>query len=336
MKQKEPKKLFQVSPSPQLHGGESIPRIMWAVMLSLLPALVASVYFFGWKALHIEVVSVTTAILTEALIQKLRKKPVTVSDGSAAVAGLLLAFNLPVGVPLWLAAVGAAFGIAVGKQAFGGLGYNIFNPALVGRVFVMHSWLPKMTCWTPPRTELYSRVDALTYATPLGAAKEAVAGLVPSPNGVFTAMDMFWGNIGGCIGETSVLALLIGGIFLLYRGYIRWETPVAFIGIVALLTWFLPAKEGAIALSPLYHVLGGGLMLGAIFMATDMVTTPVTGMGMFIFGLGCGLITVIIRLYGGFPEGVCYAILIMNTFTPLIDKFFKPRLFGNKLAPSGR
>jgi len=309
---------------------------MWAVMLSLLPALAASIYFFGWKALQIEVVAVVSAIMTEALIQKLRGKPVTVTDGSAAIAGLLLAYNLPVGVPLWLPAVGAAFGIAVGKQAFGGLGHNIFNPALVGRVFVMHSWLPMMTSWSPPQTELYSGVDALTYATPLGAAKESVAGLIPASDGLFSAMDMFWGNIGGCIGETSALALLIGGIFLLYRGYIRWETPVAFIGTVALLTWLLPAKTGAFGLAPHYHILGGGLMLGAIFMATDMVTTPVTGAGMFIFGLGCGLITAIIRLYGGFPEGVCYSILIMNAFTPLIDKLIKPRVFGDKLALFGR
>ncbi len=333
---KSEKKLFQVSPSPQLHGGESIARIMWAVMLSLLPALAASIYFFGWRALHIEVVAVVSAILTEALIQRLRGKPITVTDGSAAIAGLLLAYNLPVGVPLWLPAVGAAFGIAVGKQAFGGLGHNIFNPALVGRIFVMHSWLPMMTSWSPPRTMLYAKVDALTYATPLGAAKEGIVALVPSSSGVFSAMDMFWGNIGGCIGETSALALLIGGLFLLYRGYIRWETPVAFIGTVALLTWLLPAKTGAIALAPYYHILGGGLMLGAIFMATDMVTTPITGAGMLIFGLGCGLITAIIRLYGGFPEGVAYSILIMNAFTPLIDKLVKPRVFGNKLALSGR
>lgn len=321
--------MFQVSPAPLLHGGESIPRVMWSVMLALLPALLASIYFFGGKALQIEVVAVASAVFTEALIQKLRGKPITVSDGSAAVAGLLLAFNLPVGVPLWLPAAGAAFGIAVGKQAFGGLGHNIFNPALVGRVFVMHSWLPMMTSWTPPRTELYAGIDALTYATPLGAAKEGIMNLIPSSSGLFSTMDMFWGNIGGCIGETSTLALLIGGIFLLYRGYIRWETPVAFIGTVAVLTWILPAKTGALALLPQQHILSGGLMLGAIFMATDMVTTPVTGLGMFVFGLGCGLITSIIRLYGGFPEGVCYSILIMNAFTPLIDKLVKPRVFGS-------
>ncbi len=322
------KRLFQVTPAPHFHSGESIPRVMWAVVISLLPALLASVYFFGYRALQIEVVAVVSAVLTEAAIQKLRRRPVTVSDGSAAVAGLLLAFNLPVGVPLWLPAVGAAFGIAIGKQAFGGLGHNIFNPALVGRVFVMHSWLGRMTTWAPPRTVLYEGVDALTYATPLGAAKESVVSLVPAAEGVFSTADMFWGNIGGCIGETSAFALLLGGVFLLARGYIRWQTPVSFIAAVGVLTWLLPAQEGALTLTPLQHMLGGGLLLGAIFMATDMVTTPVTGWGMLIFGLGCGVITSLIRLYGGFPEGVCYSILIMNAFTPLIDRFTRPKIFG--------
>jgi Na+-translocating ferredoxin:NAD+ oxidoreductase subunit D len=321
-------RLFQVTPAPHFHSGESIPRVMWAVVISLLPALLASLYFFGYRALQIEVISVVAAVLTEAVVQKLRGRPVTVSDGSAAVAGLLLAFNLPVGVPLWLPAVGAAFGIVIGKQAFGGLGHNIFNPALVGRIFVMHSWLGRMTTWSPPRTALYNGVDALTYATPLGAAREAVSSLVPSPGGVFSTVDMFWGNIGGCIGETSALALLAGGIFLLARGYIRWQTPVSFIATVGILIWLLPTREGALALTPLQHMLGGGLLLGAIFMATDMVTTPVAGSGMLIFGFGCGTITALIRLYGGFPEGVCYSIVIMNAFTPLIDRFTRPRIFG--------
>lgn len=324
-------RLFQVTPAPHFHSGETIPRVMWAVVISLLPALLASLYFFGYRALQIEVVAVVSAVLTEALIQKLRGRPITVSDGSAAVAGLLLAFNLPVGVPLWLPAVGAAFGIAIGKQAFGGLGHNIFNPALVGRVFVMHSWLGPMTTWSSPRTGLYAAyrgVDALSYATPLGAAKEAVVSLVPAADGVFSTADMFWGNIGGCIGETSAFAILLGGVFLLYRGYIRWQTPVAFIATVGVLTWLLPAKAGALTLTPIQHLFGGGLLLGAIFMATDMVTTPVTGWGMLIFGLGCGIITSLIRLYGGFPEGVCYSILIMNAFTPLIDRGIRPRIFG--------
>ncbi len=323
---KEKKELFFVSPSPHFHGGESTRRVMWMVVLALVPALGASLYFFGWKALQLELTAVAAAVLTEALIQKLRGRPVTITDGSAVITGLLLAFNLPVGVPWWLAAVGAVFAIAVAKQAFGGLGHNIFNPALAGRVFVMHSWLTKMTTWSPPRTPLYSGVDALTYATPLGAAKEAVIQWLPAKDCVW---NMFLGNIGGCIGETSALALLLGGIFLLWRGYIRWQTPVAFIGTVALLTWILPPKAGVLAISPICHVLGGGLFLGAFFMATDMVTTPVTARGMLIFGLGCGLLVSVIRLYGGFPEGVCYSILIMNAFTPLIDKFTRPKVFGS-------
>ncbi len=325
---KQPERLFQVTPAPHFHSGETIPRVMWAVVISLAPALLAGLYFFGWRSLQISVTAVVAAVLTEAAIQRLRGRPVTVSDGSAAVAGLLLAFNLPPGVPLWLPAVGAVFGIAVGKHAFGGLGQNIFNPALVGRVFVMHSWLGTMTTWTPPRTSLYRGVDALTYATPLGAAKEAVESLVPGADGLVSTADMFWGNIGGCIGETSALALLLGGAFLLWRGYIRWQTPVSFIAAVGILAWLLPASEDALALTPLQHILGGGLLLGAIFMATDMVTTPVTGTGMLIFGTGCGVITALIRLYGGFPEGVCYSILIMNAFTPLIDRYTRPRIFG--------
>ncbi len=317
-------KLFRVSPAPHFHAPESIPRVMWAVVISLIPALLASIYFFGYRALQIEMTAVAAAVITEAVIQKLRGRPVTVSDGSAAVAGLLLAFTLPVGVPLWLPAVGAVFGIAIGKQAFGGLGQNIFNPALVGRVFVMHSWLPLMTTWTRPIPGklVYENIDALTTATPLGAAQEGISALGSSVGGLFL------GKIGGCIGETSALALLLGGAFLLYRGYIRWQIPVSFVATVGILTWLLPVKEGAFALSPLQHILGGGLLLGAIFMATDMVTTPVSGRGMLIFGFGCGLITALIRLYGGFPEGVCYSILIMNAFTPLIDRFTRPKIFG--------
>lgn len=321
----EEEKLFLVTPPPHLHGGESIPRVMWTVVLALLPALAASIIFFGVKALQLELVAIAAAVFTEAAIQKLRGVPVTVTDGSAIITGLLLAFNLPVGVPLWMAAVGAVFAIAVVKHAFGGLGHNIFNPALAGRVFIMHSWLTDMTTWSPPSTALYARIDALTYATPLGAAKEAMVEWLPKQVG---GWNMFWGNIGGCIGETSAFALLIGGLFLLIRGYIRWQTPVTFIGTVVFFSWLLPPKMGVIPLHPVHHLLGGGLLLGAIFMATDMVTTPVTGRGRLIFGLGCGLITIIIRLYGGFPEGVSYSILIMNAFTPLIDKFTRPRIFG--------
>ncbi len=314
--------LFVISPAPHLHSGESVRRVMWSVVLALVPALAASVYYFGPRAALLEATAVFSAVLTESLIQKLRRVPVTVLDGSAVITGLLLAFNLPPGVPLWLAAVGAAFGIAIGKHAFGGLGQNVFNPALVGRVFVMHSWITRMTSWSPPLTPLYADLNGATYATPLNALKESLPQFRPALE------SMFWGNIGGCIGETSALALLLGGLFLLLRGYIRWQTPVAFVGTVALLTAILPPREGVLAASPLYHVLSGGLLLGAIFMATDMVTAPITGKGRLVFGLGCGAITALIRLYGGYPEGVSYSILIMNAVTPLIDRFTAPRPFG--------
>ncbi len=225
--------------------------------------------------------------------------------------------------------MGAVFGIAVAKQAFGGLGYNIFNPALAGRAFVMHSWLPEMTSWVPTRLQAASPgFDAVSYATPLGAAREAVLSWIPGGSGGVTGLDLFLGNTGGCIGETSALAILVGGLFLLIRGYISWETPVSFIGSVALLSWVLPPEAGREVLPPLAHILSGGLLLGAFFMATDMVTTPLTGGGKLIFGAGCGILTALIRLYGGFPEGVCYSILIMNALTPLIDRMVRPRIFG--------
>jgi len=301
---------------------------MWSVTAALVPAWVCSVLVFGFRALLIECIAIASAVATEAVIQKARGVRVTVSDGSAFLTGLLLAFCISPAVPLWLPAVGSAFGIAVAKQAFGGLGCNIFNPALAGRTFVMHSWLTNMTQWVPPLGA--GGVDALTYATPLGAAKNAVAQWMPGGPGGLTDLDLFLGNTGGSIGETSALALLAGGVFLLALGYITWEIPVSFIGMVALLTWLLPSSAGRIALSPLEHMLSGGLFLGAFFMATDMVTSPLTGKGKLLFGCGCGALTSLIRLYGGFPEGVCYSILIMNAFTPLIDHYLRPPAFGTR------
>ncbi len=316
------KKKFTVSPAPHFFSGRTIPKVMWTVAAALLPALAASVIFFGWRAVRLQAAAVAAAVVTEAVISRLRRRPLTIGDGSAVVTGLLLAFNLPPDVPAWLAAAGAVFAIAVVKQAFGGLGFNIFNPALGGRLFVAHSWLSRMTTFTPPLTAETAGLDAMTYATPLGAAREALVERIPS------LWNMFIGNTGGCIGETSALAILLGGMVLLSMGYISWRIPAAYLGSVALLTWLLPVGEGAVALSPLEHLFSGGLMLGAVFMATDMVTTPVSGKGMLAFGLGCGTITAVFRLYGGNPEGVSYSILIMNAFTPLIDRFTRPRVFG--------
>ncbi len=295
------------------------------MVLALGPTTLLGIYIFGWKALTVILTSTATAVLTEAIIQKLCKKKISVDDGSAALTGLLLALNLPSGVPLWLAGVGGAIAIALGKQVFGGLGNNPFNPALVGRVILLISWPNLMTTWPKPTPGLFRSVDVLTGATPLGLLKEG-AGAATSQVPLW---DAFWGNIGGCIGEVSTLALLVGAIFLFWRKHISWHIPIPFVGTVVLVSsifWLLNPVEYA---SPLFHLLTGGLILGAFFMATDMVTSPVTRKGQLIFAVGCGLITIAIRLFSKSPEGVSFAILMMNGATPLIDRWTKLRKFGD-------
>lgn len=304
-----------VTVSPHITSGESIRKFMYSVIIALIPAIIASFVFFGIKAISIILISVVTALVLEACVQRLRHKPVTILDGSAIITGILLAFNLPPTVPFWIPILGAAVAILIAKYAFGGLGQNIFNPALVGRVFLLVAYPLHMTRWIP--TRLTSGVDISTYATPLAIVKEKVGMAVP---GYFS---MFIGNIGGCIGETSALLLILGGLFVLWRKVISWHIPITYIGTVFLLTWLF-GKD------PLFHILGGGLMLGAIFMATDMVTSPVTTKGMIIFGIGCGVLTTIIRLVGKYPEGVSYSILFMNACTPLIDRYIVPKRFGVK------
>ncbi len=304
-----------VSTSPQIKSGESVAKTMYMVLIAIIPATAASIFFFGVKAIYMVLVGVATAVLLEALVQRLRKKPVTITDGSAIITGVLLAFNLSPVVPLWMVALGSAVAILIGKQAFGGLGHNIFNPALVGRAFLMAAYPDYMTSWLPARLTGGGGIDVATYATPLGIVQEKLTQVLP---GYF---DLFIGNVGGCIGETSALAILLGGVFLLSQKIINWQTPVFFIGTVALLTWALGGD-------PLFNILAGGLMLGAIFMATDMVTSPMTPRGMIVFGVGCGLITTFIRLYGKYPEGVSYSILVMNACVPLIDRYTKKRRFG--------
>jgi len=256
-------------------------------------------------------------------------RKVTISDGSAMVTGILLALNLPPMVPWWLVVVGSAIAIVIGKQIYGGLGSNPFNPALVARVILLISFPVQMTTWAKPSSALSRTVDVMTTATPLGAMKTHL--LVKGTLEGFTMGDLwnpFIGNIGGCIGETSVIALLIGAGFLLYRGYISWHIPVTFIGMVFILSgifWLINPNQH---MNPVFHILTGGLMLGAFYMATDMVTSPVTYRGMMVFGAGCGVITVIIRLFGGYPEGVSYSILLMNAATPLIDRYMRPKTFG--------
>ena len=306
------KRLFILSPGPHLSSDESVEKIMWRVVVALLPALGWGIWSFGLAALYVTAACVVSCVVIEAVVQKLLGKGVTVSDGSAVVTGILLAFNLSPGVPLWMTAVGSFVAIAIAKHAFGGLGYNIFNPALIGRAFLMASYPVRMTSW-----RLYGAWDNVTGATPLGIIKEKLA--IPLPS--YT--DMFLGRIGGCIGETSTLLLLLGAVFLLVKGDITWHTPVSFLGGLALMSW-LSGRD------PLFAILAGGAVLGACFMATDMVTIPISGKGRLIFGASCGLITGVIRVWGGYPEGVCYAILLMNAFTPIIDRYTQPRRFGNR------
>jgi len=305
-----------VSDSPHLHKEESVTKIMWLVVASLVPAGIAGVYIFGFSALRIILLGAISAVITEGILQLLTKRKVTLLDGSAVLTGLLLAYNLPPKVPFWLPMVGSLFAIAIGKQIFGGLGQNIFNPALVGRVFLMASWPKYMTSFTKA-----FNYDAVTSATPLALIKE---GKVLES---ISYLDLFLGKRGGCIGEVCILALLLGATFLLMKGYISWHIPITYIATTGILTYIFGTK-GFFSGDWLFHILSGGLILGAFFMATDYVTSPLTRKGQIIFGIGCGLITAIIRLWGGYPEGVSYAILMMNAAAPIIDRFTKNRIYG--------
>ena len=307
-----------VSGSPHIHKNESVCRIMWTVVISLIPALIAGIIIFGLDALWVTLVAVVAAVLTELTFGILTRKKITILDGSAVITGILLAFNLPSGVPLWLPIVGAVFSIAIGKQVFGGLGQNIFNPALVGRVFLMASWPKYMTTFIQP-----FKFDAVTSATPLAVLKEGKF-LEHIPY-----LDLFLGKHGGCIGEVCILALLIGAAILLIKGYISWHIPATYIFTTAIFTYIFGAAQ-LFHGDWLFHILSGGLILGAFFMATDYVATPLTAKGQIIFGVGCGLLTAVIRIWGGYPEGVSYAILMMNAATPFIDRYTKNKIYGTK------
>jgi Na+-translocating ferredoxin:NAD+ oxidoreductase subunit D len=308
-----------VPSSPHLHSQESISRIMWTVIFCLIPTGVAGVVIFGFPALWTIILAVVSAVFCEWLIQVLTKRRISVLDGSAILTGLLLAYNLPAQVPFWIPIIGAIFAISIAKMAFGGLGQNIFNPALAGRVFLMASWPKYLTVFTQPFS-----YDAVTSATPLALLKEGkLTQHIPN-------WDLFLGIHGGCIGEVCVIALLAGALFLLIRRYISWHIPVSFIATAGLLTWAFAGKA-FFSGDWLFHILSGGLILGAFFMATDYVTSPLTRKGHLIFGVGCGALTAVIRLWGGYPEGVSYAILIMNAATPLIDRYTKNRVYGTKL-----
>ena len=302
-----------VSSSPHIRSEHTTRRLMLDVIIALTPAMLGSIYFFGFNSLKLLILSVASAVVSEALIQKLFKKEITISDLSAVVTGILLAFNLPASSPWWLPVIGSAFAIIVVKQFFGGIGSNFMNPALAGRAMLLASWPGHMSAFTNVRP------DVVATATPLGILKygETMADLPP-------LRSMFLGGIPGAIGETSVLLLLIGGIYLIYRQVIDWKIPATYIGTFILMLVLLKVDKGLIP----YHLFGGGLILGAFFMATDYSSTPVTPKGRIIFALGAGILTAIIRVKGGYPEGVSYSILLMNVASPLIEKFTKPRVFG--------
>lgn len=332
----EPKLI--VSTSPHIRRPGDVDQVMRDVLLALMPATAIGVFVFGLDALWVILTCMVVAALSEAIFQKLMGREIAISDGSALVTGLLLALNLPSGAPLWMAAIGAGIAIGLGKQIYGGLGHNPFNPALVARVVLLVSWPVQMTRWPSP---ISWGIDATTAATPLGVLKDEGASRIvsyfseigaPFADGADLYQGLFFGDIGGCIGEISVIALLVGGIYLLYKGHISWHIPVSYIATVFILTYIFWLKDPSRFADPLFHILSGGLILGAFFMATDMVTSPITPKGMLIFGVGCGVLTVIIRLFGGYPEGVSFSILLMNAATPLIDrwKFTHPKKFGGK------
>jgi electron transport complex protein RnfD len=308
---------------------------MYGVVIALLPALAASIWFFGMGAIIVTLVSVFACVATEYLIQKfiLKTKP-SISDGSAVVTGLLLAFNVPSNLPVYIIVIGAIVSIGVAKMTFGGIGNNPFNPALVGRVFMLISFPVQMTSWPLPQGFNTGYTDAVTGATPLAIMSEgikngeAVSALMEK---VPTHMQLFYGYMGGSMGEIAAAALILGGIYLVWRKIITWHIPVTILLTVAVFTGILWAADPTKYADPLFHLLTGGIMLGAIFMATDYVTSPMTAKGMVIYGIGIGVITVLIRTWGAYPEGVSFAILIMNAFVPLLNMYIKPKRFGKEV-----
>ncbi len=353
LKESEQKNFSAITNSPHIKSAESVKLIMWTVAAALLPSAIYAGYIFGINAVYIMAVSVVSAIIAEVLIQLALKRPITIFDGSAAVTGLLVGMNVPSDAPLWMASIGAVFAIILVKQLFGGLGFNLFNPALTARAAMMLFWSALMTAkWykydgmNAFKTDILNRID---IALPAMEAISKTASSIIGPkinlennirieqlyDTLFSSgmlKSIFFGNLRGSIGEISVLLLLIGGIFLIVRKIISWQIPAVYIGTVGIISYIYYAVSGNAYAQfyALYHVFSGGLFLGAFFMATDPVTTPITRNGKLIFSFGCGVLTFIIRFYGSYPYGVCFAILIMNAFVPLIDRFVTPKLFSTE------
>jgi len=327
--------LLNVSASPHSHGKDTTRNLMLGVVIALMPALLTSILYFGAGALIVTATSIVSCLLFEYLIQRfLLKKPISITDGSALVTGLLLAFNLPSNIPVYIIILGSLVAIGIAKMTFGGLGNNPFNPALVGRVFMLISFPVQMTSWPVPAGLATGYTDAVTGATPLAIIKEGIKNgesLASLMGKVPDTIHLFMGKIGGSMGEVAAFALLLGFAYLLYRKIITWHIPVSVIGSVAIFTlilWLINPEKNA---SPVFHILTGGLLLGAIFMATDYVTSPMNHKAMIIYGSGIGILTVIIRVWGAYPEGVSFAILIMNAFVPLMNAYIKPKRFGEEV-----
>ncbi len=321
--------LLTVSPSPHVHTDDSAKKIMYRVVLALMPALIWSVFVFGMDALRVSLIAVAASMAFEYLIQRfILKTETTFTDGSAILTGLLLAFNVPANLPWWIIIIGALVAIGIGKLSFGGLGNNIFNPALVGRVFMLISFPAQMTMWP---TNSQSGIDAVTSATPLALMKESlkagksVSEILPD---LPTSYEMLVGNIGGSLGEVSAILLIIGGVYMLLRKVITWQIPASVLGSMAVFAGILWLVDPGAFVNPVFHLLSGGAMLGAIFMATDMVTSPMTGKGQIYYGIGIGVITISIRTWGSYPEGISFAILLMNAVVPIINTYVKPKRFG--------
>lgn len=321
-----------VSPSPHIHSGDSIEKNMYAVILALMPAWIVSIYYFGLDALWVTLTSIFACVIIEWFITRfmLGKKELTITDGSAILTGLLLAMNLPSSIPLWIVVVGALVAIGIGKMSYGGLGNNIFNPAIVGRVMLIISFPQQMTSY-PPSRFAETAIDAVSAPTPLGIAKGIIHG-TNTMDQMPSAIESLLGQTGGSFGEVSAIALLLGFIFLMIRKVVTWHTPVAIFVTAYVFGGIMHLVNPEIYIDPINHLLTGGMMLGALYMATDYVTSPMSKGGMILFGFFIGLITMLIRLFGSYPEGISFAILFMNGITPIINRYMTPRVFGDKAA----
>ncbi len=324
---------LNVSLSPHVKDGSNVRKIMFGVVIALIPAFLLSVYYFGLDAIRIQLLAIVTCVVAEWLIQKyLIKGEETITDGSAIVTGMLLAFNLPANLPWHIVVIGALVAIGIGKMSFGGLGKNPFNPAIVGRIFMLISFPVQMTSWPTVKILNFAFADGTTGATPLGIMKEGIAN-GENVSDIMSSMktplvDMMTGEIGGSLGEVSAIALIIGGIYMVWKKIIPLHIPLSILGTIAIFSGILNMANPEMYAGPLFHLVTGGVMLGSIFMATDMATSPMSKKGMIIYGVGIGVITILIRVWGAYPEGISFAILIMNGFVPLINRNVKPKVFG--------